>query len=241
MRPRRRCWTAKTSTADCRALLTEDGCMTVNLFGRSSSYERSLKRRSPPPSAPRPCGPSSRRAKATPWCWPCASPAAQARELLPAGGVTIETRWGLPARKWLRVFKPAGLSVRAARLVAGRAEGIGLRLSTWRPHERHPAAIPGDFRQFHPRTRLPLRPPHPGRPARLAHAGRMAQRGRRDLPRRGAAHHRALLAGRKRAAPLVRLASVAMTRVPTASRWTSKRSRSGWPAAPSWTTCASTR
>jgi len=30
--------------ADCRRLLTEDGCMTVNLFGRSSSYERSLAR-----------------------------------------------------------------------------------------------------------------------------------------------------------------------------------------------------
>ena len=30
--------------ADCRRLLTEDGCMTVNLFGRSSSYERSLDR-----------------------------------------------------------------------------------------------------------------------------------------------------------------------------------------------------
>ena len=29
---------------DCRSLLTEDGCMTVNLFGRSSSYERSLER-----------------------------------------------------------------------------------------------------------------------------------------------------------------------------------------------------
>ena len=28
--------------ADCRRLLTEDGTMTVNLFGRSSSYERSL-------------------------------------------------------------------------------------------------------------------------------------------------------------------------------------------------------
>ena len=28
--------------ADCRALLTEDGCMTVKLCGRSSSYEKSL-------------------------------------------------------------------------------------------------------------------------------------------------------------------------------------------------------
>ncbi len=29
--------------ADCRALLTDDGCMTVNLFGYSSSYEKSLE------------------------------------------------------------------------------------------------------------------------------------------------------------------------------------------------------
>jgi spermidine synthase len=30
--------------ADCRRLLTEDGAMTVNLFGRSSSYEASLRK-----------------------------------------------------------------------------------------------------------------------------------------------------------------------------------------------------
>ena len=30
--------------ADCRKLLTEDGCMTVNLFGRSSSYAQSLEK-----------------------------------------------------------------------------------------------------------------------------------------------------------------------------------------------------
>ena len=29
--------------ADCRALLTDTGCMTVNLFGRASSFERSLQ------------------------------------------------------------------------------------------------------------------------------------------------------------------------------------------------------
>ena len=28
--------------ADCRRLLSDDGCMTVNLFGRASSFERSL-------------------------------------------------------------------------------------------------------------------------------------------------------------------------------------------------------
>ena len=43
-RPPRRCSTAIDFYADCRALLTEDGCMTVNLFGRSSSYERSLEK-----------------------------------------------------------------------------------------------------------------------------------------------------------------------------------------------------
>ena len=30
--------------ADCRKLLTEDGCMTVNLFGRSSSFSQSLEK-----------------------------------------------------------------------------------------------------------------------------------------------------------------------------------------------------
>ena len=40
----RRCSTARTSTAIAARLLTEDGCMTVNLFGRSSSYERSLEK-----------------------------------------------------------------------------------------------------------------------------------------------------------------------------------------------------
>ena len=43
-RPRRRCSTARTSMPTAAALLTEDGCMTVNLFGRSSSYERSLEK-----------------------------------------------------------------------------------------------------------------------------------------------------------------------------------------------------
>ena len=30
--------------ADCRRLLTDDGCMTVNLFGRASSYDRSVEK-----------------------------------------------------------------------------------------------------------------------------------------------------------------------------------------------------
>jgi spermidine synthase len=42
MRRLRRCWTDEAFYAHCRALLTDVGCMTVNLFGRASSYERSL-------------------------------------------------------------------------------------------------------------------------------------------------------------------------------------------------------
>ena len=33
---------SEAAYADCRALLTEDGIMTVNLFGRSSSFDKSL-------------------------------------------------------------------------------------------------------------------------------------------------------------------------------------------------------
>jgi hypothetical protein len=89
---------------DCRRLLTEDGCMTVNLFGRSSSYERSLARIQAAFGARR-SGPSARRAKATPSCWRCASRSSRpAANWARADG--DRKRWGLPARKWLRVFKP---------------------------------------------------------------------------------------------------------------------------------------
>lgn len=90
---------------DCRALLTEDGCMTVNLFGRSSSYERSLQRI---------CAAFGEEAV---WAFRptregntvvLALREAQrpVRGLLAQRAETIETRWSLPARKWLRVFKP---------------------------------------------------------------------------------------------------------------------------------------
>jgi hypothetical protein len=35
------------------------------------------------------------------------TPRHPSREVLAERAETIETRWGLPARKWLRVFKPA--------------------------------------------------------------------------------------------------------------------------------------
>ena len=93
--------------ADCRALLTEDGCMTVNLFGRSSSYERSLRedrgglRRRSGLGVPADARGQHRGAG------PAHAAAARPRAALAERAETIETRWGLPARKWLRVFKPA--------------------------------------------------------------------------------------------------------------------------------------
>ena len=93
--------------ADCRKLLTEDGCMTVNLFGRSSSFSQSLEKIAAAFGAgalwafrPTREGNTIVVALRTPQC--------PDRPTLAERAETIETRWGLPARKWLRVFKPVG-------------------------------------------------------------------------------------------------------------------------------------
>ena len=91
--------------ADCRALLTEDGCMTVNLFGRSSSYERSLQSMAVAFGAdalwafkPTREGNTVVLAQRT--------PSRPDREQLEARAQAVEARWDLPALKWLRAFKP---------------------------------------------------------------------------------------------------------------------------------------
>jgi len=91
---------------DCRTLLTEDGCMTVNLFGRSSSYERSVGRIVSAFGADavwafRPTREGNTVVLAL------REPVHPTRNQLLERAEQIETRWGLPARKWLRVFKPA--------------------------------------------------------------------------------------------------------------------------------------
>lgn len=93
--------------ADCRALLTEDGCMTVNLFGRSSSYERSLQSMAVAfghdalwAFKPTREGNTVVLAQRT--------PSRPDRELLEARAQAVEARWDLPALKWLRAFKPVG-------------------------------------------------------------------------------------------------------------------------------------
>jgi len=90
----------------CRRLLTPEGCMTVNLFGRASSYTRSVEKI------------SAAFGKEAVWAFKPTREGntvvlAQAiasrprREVLAARAEVISARWGLPATKWVRVFKPA--------------------------------------------------------------------------------------------------------------------------------------
>ncbi len=90
---------------DCRALLSPNACMTVNLFGRSSSYEASLQKI---------CAAFGEDAV---WAFKPTregntvvlaqrTPSRPKREQLMATAEVIEKKWGLPASKWLRVFKP---------------------------------------------------------------------------------------------------------------------------------------
>jgi spermidine synthase len=92
---------------DCRTLLTEDGCMTVNLFGRSSSYDRSLGRIQSAfgPDAVWAFKPTR---EGNTVVLALREPVHPTRAQLSERAEVIETRWGLPARKWLRVFQPTG-------------------------------------------------------------------------------------------------------------------------------------
>lgn len=90
--------------ADCRRLLTDDGVMMVNLFGRSSSYQRSVDKISEAFGAgavwafkPTREGNTIVLAQRT-----ATKPK---RDQLLARAEVIQTKWGLPATKWLRVFK----------------------------------------------------------------------------------------------------------------------------------------
>ena len=89
----------------CRNLLTEDGCMTVNLFGRTSSYARSLAH--------------IQQAFGEEAVWRFTAtkegntillaqrtPSRPERELLAQRADVVQQATGLPALKWLKVFKP---------------------------------------------------------------------------------------------------------------------------------------
>ena len=89
----------------CRRLLTPEGCMTVNLFGRASSFVRSVEKM------------SAAFGKEAIWAFKPTregntvvlaqhTPSRPKRDVLMARADRIEFEWGLPASKWVRVFKP---------------------------------------------------------------------------------------------------------------------------------------
>ena len=91
--------------AHCHNLLTDDGVMTVNLFGRDSSYERSLV------SLAEAFGPQAVWAfrptrEGNTVVLAQREPTRPDREALLARADVIASRWDLPAKKWLRSFKP---------------------------------------------------------------------------------------------------------------------------------------
>jgi len=89
----------------CRSLLTANGCMTVNLFGHAYSYAESLEKITHAFGAdavwafkPTAAGNAIVLALRTPRTCDDASLKAQAQ--------LIQSRWPLPAMKWLKVLSP---------------------------------------------------------------------------------------------------------------------------------------
>jgi len=90
---------------NCRALLSDEGTMTVNLFGRTSSYEKSLAKMAKAfgedalwafkPTREGNTVVLAQRMASRP-----------KRDQLLVQAQAIENRFGLPATKWLKVFKP---------------------------------------------------------------------------------------------------------------------------------------
>jgi spermidine synthase len=91
--------------ADCRRLLTDEGCMTVNLFGRSSQFDQSLAKI------------VAAFGEDAVWTFKptregntvvlaLRAPVKLKRHELLARAEVVQARWPLPATRWVRVFKP---------------------------------------------------------------------------------------------------------------------------------------
>jgi spermidine synthase len=91
--------------ADCRAVLTEEGCMTVNLFGRVSSYQKSLDKMAAAFGMNAIWTFKSTREGNT-VVLAQRTPTHPKRAVLAERAEYIKSQWGLPADKWVRVFKP---------------------------------------------------------------------------------------------------------------------------------------
>ena len=91
--------------ADCHELLSDEGVMTVNLFGRHANYAESLEKIAEAfgPQALWAFRPT-REGNAVVLAQ--REPSRPSREDLHRQAGLIESRWDLPAKKWLRVFAP---------------------------------------------------------------------------------------------------------------------------------------
>jgi spermidine synthase len=91
--------------AHCHDLLTDDGVMTVNLFGRNSSYRHSLVKIAGA-FGPQAVWAFTPTREGNTVVLAQREPTRPDRETLLARAGVIESRWSLPAKKWLRLLKP---------------------------------------------------------------------------------------------------------------------------------------
>ena len=91
--------------AHCHDLLTDDGVMTVNLFGRNSSYQQSLMKIASA-FGPQAVWAFTPTREGNTVVLAQREPSRPDRDALLKRAGVIESRWGLPAKKWLRLFKP---------------------------------------------------------------------------------------------------------------------------------------
>lgn len=98
--------------AACRAVLVDGGLMTVNLFGRAASFERSIARIARAFGADQVWHLRPTREGNTIVVAGRGVGVPPRRELL-ARAAAIEERFGLPARKWLRLVRPSGAGASA--------------------------------------------------------------------------------------------------------------------------------
>ncbi|WP_428420073.1 spermidine synthase [Methylibium sp.] len=88
----------------CHALLAEGGVMSVNLFGRDVSFDRSARRIASVFGAGRVAMlKPTKEGNTIVLAW--RGPALPAREELERRAELIETKYGLPARKWLKLLQ----------------------------------------------------------------------------------------------------------------------------------------
>ena len=91
--------------AHCHDLLTDDGVMTVNLFGRNSSYPQSLVKIAGA-FGPQAVWAFTPTREGNTVVLAQREPTRPDREVLLKRAGVIESRWSLPAKKWLRLLRP---------------------------------------------------------------------------------------------------------------------------------------